>query len=116
MPITPLPITNGFYVSDSLPISAQECTNWYVNVVQSQGLAQETLFGTPGIDLLASTGTTQSVNRGSHVLDGVPYFVNGSSLYRLNSDNTTTAIGTILVVLVFPWLTMVPSFYINPRR
>lgn len=95
MPITPLPITNGFYVSDSLPISAQECTNWYVNVVQSQGLAQETLFGTPGIELLASTGTTQSVNRGSHVLDGVPYFVNGSSLYRLNSDNTTTTIGTI---------------------
>ena len=52
MPQTVLPIANGFYVSDSLPLSAQECTNWYPNIVQGVGLNQETLFGTEGITLL----------------------------------------------------------------
>lgn len=95
MPITQLPITNGFYKSESLPISAQECTNWYVNVVQTNGLTQETLFGTPGIEQIATTGSVQQQNRGAWVLAGVPYFVNGISLYRLNSDNTVDTIGTI---------------------
>lgn len=95
MPVTPLPITNGFYVSDSLPISAQECTNWYVNIVQSQGLAQETLFGTPGIELLASSGDVQNINRGSQVMAGVPYFVNGPKLYSLDVNNVITEIGAI---------------------
>ena len=57
MAITVLPIANGFYESDSLPISAQECVNWYPNIVQAPALAQETLFGTPGITQLATSGT-----------------------------------------------------------
>ena len=48
MAITQLPIANGFYVSDSLPISAQECTNFYPNIVQAPALNQETLIGTAG--------------------------------------------------------------------
>lgn len=95
MAITPLPITNGFYLSDSLPVSAQECTNWYVNIVQSQGLSQETLFGTPGITSIVSSGVSQNTNRGSQVMGSIPYFVNGSSLYRLNTDNTLTNLGAI---------------------
>lgn len=93
----PLPIANGFYVSGSLPISAQECTNWYVNVVQTQGLSPETLFGTPGITPVATSGGGRiNVNRGSWDLAGVPYFVNGTTLYRLESDLITlTALGTI---------------------
>jgi hypothetical protein len=95
MAITPLPITNGFYLSDSMPVSAQQCTNLYVNVVQSQALAQETLFGTPGIAQLATSGEVQNANRGAHVMDGVPYFVNGQAIYRLNSDNSLTSLGAI---------------------
>ena len=71
MPVTPLPISNGFYVSDSLPISAQECTNWYPNIVQTQALSQETLFGTPGLTQLATSGTLKQINRGSHTLAGI---------------------------------------------
>jgi hypothetical protein len=79
-----LNITNGFYISDSLPISHQECTNWYVNIVQSGGLSQRTLFGTPGISQLATTGAEiAEANRGSWVKNGVPYFVNGETLYVL---------------------------------
>jgi hypothetical protein len=87
MPVTQLPIANGFYVSDSLPIAAQECTNWYPNIVQGAGLAQETLFGTEGIVQLATSGVLDNVNRGSHEMAGKPYFVNGERLYRLDESN-----------------------------
>ncbi len=73
-----VPIANGAYESDSLPISAQECTNWYPNIVQSAGLSQETLVGTPGIEQRTTTG--DDANRGSHVKGGIPYFVNGNTL------------------------------------
>ena len=84
MPVTQLPIANGFYVSDSLPIAAQECTNWYPNIVQGQALSQETLFGTPGLTQLATSGTLDNENRGGHEMAGKPYFVNGDRLYRLD--------------------------------
>ena len=93
MPVTQLPIANGFYVSDSLPIAAQECTNWYPNIVQGTGLSQETLFGTPGLEQLATSGTLDNVNRGAHEMAGKPYFVNGERLYRLDEtvvDSTTS--------------------------
>lgn len=79
-----LPIANGFYKSGSLPISAQECVNWYPNIVSSPALNQETLLGTPGISLLATSGEINMVNRGARTFRGVPYFVNGENLYRLS--------------------------------
>jgi hypothetical protein len=84
MPVVPLPIANGFYLSDSLPISAQECTNWYPNIVQTQGLQQETLFGTPGIIQVVTTGEIQQVNRGAKSKAGILYEVNGDTLYVVN--------------------------------
>lgn len=81
---TVLPITNGFYVSNSLPISAQECTNWYVVVEGAPALAQETLRGTPGIEQVETSGTILQANRGCHTMAGVPYFVNGTKLYQLD--------------------------------
>jgi hypothetical protein len=98
MPVTQLPIANGFYVSDSLPISAQECTNWYPNIVQGTGLSQETLFGTEGIVELATSGILDNVNRGAHEMAGKPYFVNGERLYRLDEsgdDYSLTFIGDV---------------------
>ena len=95
MPATVLPIANGFYVSDSLPLSAQECTNWYPNIVQGVGLNQETLFGTEGTTQLATTGVLDEINRGAHEMDGVPYFVNGTQLYSMSDAFVLTTIGTI---------------------
>ena len=97
MPVIELPIANGFYVSDSLPISAQECTNWYPNITQG-GLFAETLFGTEGLVQLATSGDIQEINRGSHEMAGKPYFVNGTVLYRLDKsgdDYTLVALGTV---------------------
>ena len=96
-----LPITNGFYLSDSLPVSHQECVNWYVNPVQGGGMAQEVLYGCPGMEQLLTTGATE-INRGSYVKAGIPYFVNKNTLYRIDRsivDGVTTyssvSLGTI---------------------
>lgn len=83
MPRAILPIANGFYQSSSLPIASQECTNFYPNVVQAPALNQETLLGTPGLNLVGSTGDLET-NRGGHEFEGIPYFVNGNVLYRVN--------------------------------
>lgn len=95
MPVAQLPFTNGFYESDSLPLSAQECLNWYVNAPQAPALAKESLFRTPGIRELATSGLIDNANRGAWVMDGKPYFVNGTTLYRLESSDTLTTLGTI---------------------
>ena len=100
MPITTLPLANGFYVSDSLPISAQECTNFYPNIVQAPALNQETLLGTPGLEQVATTAVELDarVNRGAHTMNGVPYFVNGGFLFKLTESSgtyTATSLGAI---------------------
>lgn len=92
----PLPIANGFYQSDSLPVSAQECVNWYTDIVQAPALNQEILIGTPGSLQLATSGDLISdANRGSKTLSEIPYEVNGGNLFRVESDFTLTNLGVI---------------------
>lgn len=99
-----LSITNGFYESAALPISAQECTGWYVSNVLTEGLAQQVLFGTPGINEVTNTGIISQVNRGSHTKNGIAYVVNGTTLYSVDrtvdingvETYTNTALGTVL--------------------
>lgn len=84
---TEIPIGGGFYRSPSLPLDAQNCVNAYPVIVQiSETLTRQSLFATPGLKLLASSGA--GANRGSEVMDGVPYFVQGNFLYSL--DRTVT--------------------------
>jgi hypothetical protein len=97
-----LPITNGFYVSPSLPLSAQECLNWYVNVSEAPALSPENLFGTPGLLELVSSGTIEEQNRGMHEMAGIAYAVNGDALYKIVETITLgvasyslTTLGTI---------------------
>lgn len=80
-----IPISQGFYTSDSLPISHQECVNLVPVQQQVATLSQRQLIGSDGIEQIASSGdTADEINRGAHVMDGVPYFVQGSRLYRLD--------------------------------
>ena len=97
-----LPIANGYYQSDSLPISAQVCINFYPNIVQTTGLSAETLFGTAGATQIVTSGEIKQVNRGAKRFKDEPYFVNGNTLYRLSrtvvddvESFTFTALGTI---------------------
>jgi len=99
---TPLPITTGYYESRSLPISHQQCVNWYPSRVLD-GQVPECMFGTPGLMQIATTGEVQQQNRGAHVKNGIPYFVNGTTLYSLTRSYditgaevfTTNILGTI---------------------
>lgn len=95
MDLQPLPFTNGFYRSESLPVSAQQCINAYTVIAEAPSLVPEFVVGIPGLDLLVSSGVSQRQCHGGHVMDGVPYFVNGEYLYRLNSDSTLTNLGFV---------------------
>jgi hypothetical protein len=79
----PISIANGFYESRSLPWSAQRCINWYPSYAENEALSEAVIFGTPGIQSLTTVANNQS-NRGVHVVAEIPYFVNGSTLYRLD--------------------------------
>jgi len=82
--IVEVPIAEGFYVSDSLPISNQECVNLIPVKSPESALSKGQLIGSSGIIEVDSSGSLPTnANRGAHDLSGVPYFVNGSSLYRL---------------------------------
>lgn len=90
MPKTQLPMTGGFYVSRSLPLSNQLCSNLFVHINEGGGLANEVLFGTPGTEFLVSSGLTLQVNRGSFEKERIAYFVNGTTLFRLNQIFSVT--------------------------
>lgn len=80
-----LPITGGFYESDSLPISAQQCKNFRVNFPQTEGaLSAGNLFGTEGQRQIVTTGDSNNANRGGHEKETLPYFVNGEFSYRID--------------------------------
>lgn len=80
---TELPIATGYYVSSSIPVAAQECTNMYVSIPETAGYTKAQLFPTPGIIEIINTGAANK-NRGAHVMAGVPYFVCGQRLFRLD--------------------------------
>jgi hypothetical protein len=81
----PIPIAQGFYVSDALPISAQRCVNWRPNVPQTKAITDANLFSTEGLLELANISQFAGIKgRGAHVMNGIPYFVIGGALYRLN--------------------------------
>lgn len=91
-----LQIANGFYESNSLPLANQECVNMYPNLPQTQGaLNAESLFQSPGISEFVSGEIVGDSSRGSAEMDGLGYFVAGTTLYRLNSDGSKTSLGTI---------------------
>jgi hypothetical protein len=91
----PLPITNGFYVSSSLPISAQQCVNWYPRTEEAPSLAPETLIGTPGITLMLTFGGIDYQCRGLHEMAGILYAVAGDTLFRINADFSFDDLGTV---------------------
>jgi len=104
MPRLEVPISNGFYVLPSLPIANQECINWIPVLSEFPSLSQRQLLGSAGIQLITDTGGgVADVNRGFHVKNNIPYFVNGTLFYRLDRSVspegvetfTSTPLGTV---------------------
>ncbi len=87
MPRVTLQFTNGFYNSDTLQNSHQECVNLAVNIVQAPGaLSPETLIDTAGISQILTTGQVNQQNRGRQVKAKFPYFLNGETLVRVDKS------------------------------
>jgi hypothetical protein len=91
---TVLPIANGFYTSDSLPVSAQNCVNWYPHINEAPALNQEILFGTPGLGGQIDTSIV-GVSRGARSFNNDVYFVIGTTLAKVDTEDTVTNIGSI---------------------
>lgn len=97
-------LLDGFYESEVLPLPSQECVNWYRVISKNQGdISPVSLRGSSGLTQIQTTGTVKQINRGMHVKDGKPYFLNGEDLVRLdrgvdllgNETFTHTSVGTI---------------------
>lgn len=104
MPKVPIPIADGFYVSSSLPISAQQCVNYYPNEPQTDSVTDANLFDTPGLTLAIDKTNLLDITRGEHTLNARPFFVIGNTLWRIDLtvavDGTETfaavSIGTVV--------------------
>lgn len=86
-----LPFAGGFYAARSRQFSSQRCINWYPNFAQSDALNEYCLYPTPGVSQLFGAAVVDGPARGAHVMNGVPYFLCGNILYRI--DRITDAVG-----------------------
>ena len=92
-----LEIATGFYESESIPLAAQRCINWEPIVPQASALNQRALRDPRGISTLALTGDPiTGINRGSEVLNRVPFWINETALYSFDSAGVVTNHGTIV--------------------
>jgi len=87
-----IPIGGSFYQMDSLPISAQECVNLFCNIPETTAVSKKQLLIPAGI-VEATTASAASPSRGGHNFLGLPYFVQGTELYRV--DQAIDAFGVI---------------------
>jgi hypothetical protein len=81
------------YQSRSLPISAQNCVNWYAEKTPENSKTPIALLGTPGMLPFASLGGTSV--RAAHVMVSTLYAVSGTGLYRVTSNGSATLLGTL---------------------
>lgn len=93
MPRTALPIPLGFYQSQSSPLSVQRCINWEPTIPQGEALNNRALLQGDGVTLI--TDSELGKGRGSIVVNGVFYSVNGNALISVSSSGVVTNYGTI---------------------
>jgi hypothetical protein len=94
MKMTPVPFVGGFYADETRPWSVQDCVNWLPTQAEAAGTRTPTILKTPpGLRQVVTQGS--SPIRGTYNAEGIFLFVAGNTLYRMNTDFTTTSIGTI---------------------
>ncbi len=93
MPKTQLNIFGGFYENQATPLSHQNCINWIPQVAEDGALNGGALMTPNALTQFGTLGTAP--NRGAQVMGGTPFFVNGNSLFSMDSSGTPTTLGTI---------------------
>jgi hypothetical protein len=94
MPRTRLNIAQGFYVDESIPVSSQQCVNFYPHIPETETITDGALIGTSGITLAIAANDT---NRGARTLAGSAYCVNGILLYIITYTEDTFGVRTYLI-------------------
>jgi len=87
----PLPIAQGFYVDESIPVSSQQCVNFRPHIPQTQTITSGALIGTEGISLAVELPDT---NRGAWVMADAAYEVNGGKLYAVSFSEDPDGVRT----------------------
>lgn len=88
-----IPFATQSYQSRSLPLSAQRVVNLYAETPVQEAKAPIALFGTPGLKRRTTVGT--GLFRGMHLMGNFLYVVSGTEVYRVDSSNNATLIGSI---------------------
>lgn len=83
----------GSYQHRSLPLSAQRMMNCYLEVAPPAAKSPVAVVSSYGIDSWAAPG--DGPIRGGAVINGSPYVVSGTSLFRLNADRSVTSLGSV---------------------
>ena len=91
---TILPIANGFYTSDSLPVAAQEAMNVFPVIEEGAALAPETVRSAPGVRLVGGNLKPQCV---PYACDALEVYFNQvpPSTYLWPMDNDVASDGFI---------------------
>jgi hypothetical protein len=88
----PVNIAGGSYQDRSRPLSSQETTNFYHEIVE-QGKDQYVLKSFPGHKLFGSATAANDAN--ATVMAGVVFRLVGTTLYSVTKAGTHTAVGTV---------------------
>jgi len=90
-----IPFIGPAYASDSLPVSAQTCVNWYVEANAPGAEGPVSLKPTPGLVEFADLGTNLPVV-GMCVLNEYLFAVSGSTLFKISAAGNASEIGAVL--------------------
>ena len=89
------PFVGAAYETISLPFSAQQCINLYLENAQEEARSQQTLIGTPGLkDFITLTDSPVRIG-GMREFAGSLYVVAGQTLFKVETDGSFAAKGTI---------------------
>ena len=90
----PVDVVDGAYSDETKPWTCQDTVNWMVQPAEQAGtLSAAILRSVPGLKPYATTQNKPV--RGAHDAEGLFLIVVGRTLYRVNTNGTTTALGTI---------------------
>lgn len=78
-----LSLGDGAYISQSPQVASKVYKNWFPNYPETTAISASQAFPTPGLTEMLETGTAL-INRGAKVMDKIPYFVNGTTLWQIN--------------------------------
>lgn len=91
---TAVDLIGGYYKDDTLPWAAQDTVNWLPVMAEVGGTLTPSFLKTPpGLKPYLRVGTGPI--RGVHNLEGGRFVVSGTTLYRINPNDTIDTIGGV---------------------